>query len=33
MAVRKDYYRVLEAAQRDGLDLTGWLERFLDKLR
>jgi Fic family protein len=33
MAQREDYYRVLERTQRDGLDITDWLEWFLTVLR
>jgi len=33
MTNRKDYYRVLERTQRDGLDVTAWLEWFLATLR
>lgn len=33
MAHRKDYYRVLERTQRNGLDVTDWLEWFLTTLR
>jgi Fic family protein len=33
MANRKDYYRVLDATQRDGLAVTAWLEWFLATLR
>jgi Fic family protein len=33
MAHREDYYRVLERTQRNGLDITDWLEWFLIMLR
>ncbi len=33
MANRKDYYRILEATQRGGLDISAWLEWFLAMLR
>ncbi len=33
MANRKDYYRVLEATQRNGLAVTAWLKWFLATLR
>ena len=33
MAWRKDYYIILERTQRHGLDITDWLEWFLETLR
>lgn len=30
---RKGYYRILEAAGKDGLDITGWLQWFLQTLK
>src|SRR5271170_1991077 len=29
---RQGYYEILESSQRDGLDVTGWLVWFLDRL-
>lgn len=32
LADRSGYYQILEASQKDGLEITGWLEWFLDTL-
>jgi Fic family protein len=32
LAARPDYYRILEFSQKDGLDVTPWLEWFLQTL-